>query len=514
MGRHHADNLNQTTMVVVNFSDHLHPGTFEHALHYLIEHKIDTAAFESGYSNDRTGRIAYNPRTLLKIVLFAYNKGITSSREIAWQCTTNVTFMALACQRTPHWTTIAHFVSANPDAIRSVFEQVLLVCEQQGLIGHDLIAIDGCKLPSNAAKQWSGTFEELAAKRDKINRRINWAMSEQARLDALGEDDRAARQAQTVDTLSAAADRIDVFLAENEPRIGTGRDDREVKSNITDNDSAKMKTSKGVIQGYNGIAVVDKKHQVVLTAEVFGQGPEQSTLRPLLERTQQTYDERGIARDLVADGTVVTADTGFASEDNMRYLHEAGFNAYIPDNQFRSRDPKYADRLNKPARQRPGKHRRKVPASEFDFDPVTKRCRCPAGNLLPLRREGQDANGHQKLFFEGRLSDCRACSMKAVCMRNPASAADRKGHGRQVSFIASKRVSYTAWMRHRVDSDRGKEIYAHRMSVVEPVFGNLEHNKGLKRFGLRGRTKVNAQWQLFCLVQNIEKIQRYGQLTV
>ena len=67
-------------------------------------------------------------------------------------------------------------------------------------------------------------------------------------------------------------------------------------------------------------------------------------------------------------------------------------------------------------------------------------------------------------------------------------------------------------MRQRVDSAEGKEIYAHRMHVVEPVFGNLESNKGLNRFSLRGKKKVEAQWQLFSLVHNIEKLQRYGQI--
>ena len=131
-----------------------------------------------------------------------------------------------------------------------------------------------------------------------------------------------------------------------------------------------------------------------------------------------------------------------------------------------------------------------------------------------LRREGIDPLGHLKLFFEGRLSQCRACAMKDKCMRNPASADTRKGHGRQVSFILNdKRTpTFTDWMKHRVDSPQGKQIYSHRMSVVEPVFGNIGYNKRLNRFSLRGKAKVNAQWQLYCLVHNIEKLQKYGQI--
>ena len=67
-------------------------------------------------------------------------------------------------------------------------------------------------------------------------------------------------------------------------------------------------------------------------------------------------------------------------------------------------------------------------------------------------------------------------------------------------------------MRERIDSEKGKQIYSHRMSVVEPVFGNIGFNKKLNRFSLRSKTKVQSQWRMYCLVHNIEKIKNYGQL--
>ena len=101
-------------------------------------------------------------------------------------------------------------------------------------------------------------------------------------------------------------------------------------------------------------------------------------------------------------------------------------------------------------------------------------------------------------------------------MKNPASANHRKGNGRQVSFmLENKRQSnYTDWMKHRVDSDKGKQIYSHRMSVVEPVFGNIGFNKKLNRFSLRGKQKVQGQWQLFCMVHNIQKLVNYGEMAL
>lgn len=98
-------------------------------------------------------------------------------------------------------------------------------------------------------------------------------------------------------------------------------------------------------------------------------------------------------------------------------------------------------------------------------------------------------------------------------MRRPESADTRTGQGRQVSFIVKARAASSAsaqWMRQRVDSVKGKQIYDERLAVVEPVFGNIRSNKGLNRFSLRGKEKVNGQWQLYCLVHNIEKLNRYG----
>ena len=97
-------------------------------------------------------------------------------------------------------------------------------------------------------------------------------------------------------------------------------------------------------------------------------------------------------------------------------------------------------------------------------------------------------------------------------MRNPSSADTREGNGRQVSITVASGRTATDWMKRRVDSQLGKQIYSHRMSVVEPVFGNIGTNKGLNRFSLRSKKKVQAQWQLYCRVHNMEKVMRCGEL--
>ncbi|MEP4102370.1 IS1182 family transposase [Paraglaciecola sp.] len=512
-------NYQQNSMVVINYLDQLQAGTFEYAIHHLIDEKLDLSVFYPKYKNDNNGRPAYDPAALLKIILFAYCKGITSSREIQWCCETNVIFKALSCDSVPHFTTIAGFVSGRRSEIESVFEQVQLICHEQGLLGNELFAIDGCKMSSNAAKEWSGTFNELQEKRDKLKRQIRYHMNEHETLDKTEGADEARKQraAQAIDTLNKAHDKIEQFLKKSEPRMGKGKRPKEVKSNITDNESGKMTTSKGTIQGYNGIATVDKKHQVIVDATVFGEGQEHHTLQPVLTGIQNRFKRLAISEDILKSQTIITADTGFANEKNMQFLHDNDINGYIPDNQFRSRDPKFKEQKTKYGkRHQDNKTRKKTvfQSSEFSFDPVTKHCVCPSGETISFRGIRENDQGIKTAYFEGKLLQCRNCNKKHQCMHNPSAADHRKGAGRQVSFrLDSKREpTYTDWMKHRVDSPKGKQIYSHRMSVVEPVFGNIGTNKKLNRFSLRGKDKVQGQWHLYCLIHNLEKLNNYGQL--
>jgi len=506
-------------MIVINFLDQLHPGTFEHALYTLVENKLNLSVYFPDYKNEDTGRPAYDPAILLKIILFAYSKGITSSREMHWNCQTNILFKALSCDTVPHHTTLASFVSGHPEAIESVFEQILLTCDDSDLLGHELFAIDGCKMPSDASKEWSGTFKELTQKREKIKRLIQHHIDEDKKLTKNEplEEARIKRAKQAVDTLTKSFNKIDQFLKTENPRIGTSKKKDEVKSNITDNESAKMTTSKGTIQGYTGVNSVDKKHQIIIDAQVFGSGQEHHTLLPILETIQERYHRLGFSPDIFEDDIVVTADTGFANEANMKYLHDNNINAYIPDNKFRSRDPKFLkqkEKYGKRHQEKKSRSKNRFPASEFTYEPTTKTCICPEGNTMGFLQETRKKNENHKIYFEGKLTDCRHCNSKHRCMRNPASADTREGHGRQVSFIVGKKISsqFTDWMKPRVDSIEGKLIYSHRMSVVEPVFGNIGFNKKLNRFSLRSKKKVQCQWKLFCIIHNVEKLANYGQL--
>ena len=142
-------------------------------LHYLIEEKIDLSVFDNRYHNDANGAPAYDPAILLKIILFAYSRGIIHSRKIEALCRENVVCMALSADTAPHFTTIADFISSSPDEIARIFRNILLVCDEAGLIGREMFAIDGVKLPSNATKEWSGTKADSRRRRRRCSERCS-----------------------------------------------------------------------------------------------------------------------------------------------------------------------------------------------------------------------------------------------------------------------------------------------------------------------------------------------------
>jgi transposase len=129
-------------MVTVPLEEQLVPSTLEYAIHHVVEERLDLSIFDDRYRNDETGRKAIAPKVLIKIVLFGYSRGMISSRSLERGCCENITFMALACGQKPDHSTIAAFVSSLDKEIGALFTKVLLICEEDGLLGGTHFSLD------------------------------------------------------------------------------------------------------------------------------------------------------------------------------------------------------------------------------------------------------------------------------------------------------------------------------------------------------------------------------------
>jgi transposase len=512
MARYKPYNANQSRLVPITLSEHIYEGSLEEAIHLTVEEDIDLSGLENMYKNDETGRPAIHPKVLLKVILLAYSRGITGSRVIERACRENVLFMALAGGEQPDHATIAAFITSLKGHIMDIFIHVLMICDEMKLLGGTHLSLDGLKLPSNASKEHSGTFKELKKKRAKLKGKLKELIREHRQLDKSGlsaQEIRENKRHKQIKRIQKGVKRIDRFMSSNQPKAG--KTQKEIQSNITDNESAKMPTSHGVIQGYNAQAVVDDKHQIIVHGEAMSNGQDHDNLTPMVDATKGNLKAIGKGADPLK-GLILTADANYHNNNNIAKCEDEQIDAYIPDTGFRKRDERFKDQdrfkdgVNKPLK--PGQVKRiKSNLDDFVYDAENDRYYCPQGQVLKL--ETRCLKGKNKLYRVYRISDdsCETCSMRNKCLSN------KKAHQRCICVpgeAIQKEITPSQRMQVKIDTPWGKEIYGKRIGNVEPVFGNIRYNKGMDRFTYRTKAKVNVQWLLYCLVHNIEKIAHYG----
>lgn len=443
---------------------------------------------------------------MLKIVLLGYSRGLISSRRIEAACLHNVQFIAISGDSQPSHTHIAKFVRELGDDMQALFTQVLLTCDRLELIGKEVFAIDGVKLPASASKERSGTHAELAHRADRLDKAARKIIEAHQRQDAGGEDSALdERRAQRVVALHKEAQATRDFLTRHAPR--RNRKGQELQTNVSDPDSAKMATGKGVIQGYAAQAAVDSQHQIIVAADVTGSGSEQAMLLPMVKASEAFRNP----------DTLITADAGYHSTQNLQALAEQAIDALIADTQMRQRDERFQGQGEHKAKDdalyekkptgSPQKIRLYRP-EDFRVAGDHSHCICPAGQKLHSNGSACTINGRRCHKYTGSQSGCGPCEQRHLCLRHPQRTAVR-----QVAIFAKGQASANAVleaMKQRIDSAEGRQRYSQRLGTVEPIFGNIRRNKRLNRFTLRGQHKVGTPWRLYCLVHNIEKLAGCG----
>src|SRR3954449_7247803 len=243
-----------------------------------------------------------------------------------------------------------------------------------------MFAIDGVKLPSNASKAKSGKRKDFMRQAQKMEQAVEKILSRHRANDLSAVEARLSeREQRQVERLKREAQQINEWLQQH-PQERKSAKGKPRLSNRTDNESAKMPTDKGVVQGYTGVAAVDEKHQIIIEAQAHGTGSEQELLLGVVEALEE----------LRAPHTIVAADSGYYSEANLEQLEAKGIQACIPDNGYRKRDPRYEgqeqhkskpDALWDKSEKRHNKPRLFRPC-HFKVAQDFSHCICPAGKRL------------------------------------------------------------------------------------------------------------------------------------
>jgi transposase len=479
----------QGLFLTVHLQKQLLPDSFEYMLNEIIGTKIDLSVYDTKYKNDLTGASAVPPAVLLKLIIYGYHNGCISSRRIYELNNTNIIAKALTGDMEIHWTTIADFVSGNKERVIKTFIQVLMYCNELGLIGGTDFAVDGLRLPSNASKAMSGTKGQLEKRLAVYGKMARKHIERHERKDAQGERDSQTKKhyEKRQKQLNRTIETIQAFLEEMEEK--EGRNGNEIQSNVTDNESAMIHSSKGFIQGYIGIAVADQRSQVITGARAFGSANETEHLAEMLDTNAENLEQAGVRTEAGVPLTM-RGDPNYFSEENFRACEERGIEAVIPDSQAKQR--RGAD----------GKNRYDL--DDFTYHEAEDYYECPQGKRLDYKRKTEQ-RGIEGTVYQASLTDCKRCPVFSTCSWSRKEQRELiQGKTLRVSK-SNERGSLCREMRKKFETVEYQDKYADRIQIVEPVFANIRHCKGLNRFTLRGGEKVNSQWLLFCIVHNLGK---------
>lgn len=420
---------------------------------------LDWSKLESSYS-DR-GRPAYSPRVLAKVLVYAYSKGVRSSRKIAELVANDVRFMWLARMERPDFHTIARFRKDRFWELGELFCESVRLCTRAGLVLLRSVSVDGTKVVADVSRSSLYNQERIERERAMIDEILREAEEVDAREDReYGDWDGQSMPEEMKDPevrrkrLEELADRM--------------REESCKQMSATDPDCRMMHTGKGDVQPcYNVQAAVDSDNQVVLAVDVINAARDSRELPGVVEQVRANV---GLSPD------VVLADAGYSSESSLAELSEMGQEALIPA----------CGELR-------GGRKVGISSDAFVHDKKRDVLICPAGREMGFRGEQRAGSGRYRVYS---ARGCKGCDLYEQCV--PSGRGSRRV---SLSVIADLREA----MRRKLDSADGKRAFALRKHTVEPVFGHFKRNLGFDRFVLRGLAGAAAEVYLVAIAHNIKK---------
>ena len=475
-----------------------------------VVESLDLSEFKKLYREK--GRCAYHPKMMLKIILYAYMNNIYSCRKIEKAVQRDIHYIWLAAQERPDFVTINRFRNRVKSEINNIFTQTVLVLAERGFITLDVGYIDGTKIESKANKYtfvWRKTVEKNRAKLQEKIRVLLGRIDDVIAQDKAAESDKVEFTPETQTSL--ISDLQDSLAAESEP---SGKEQkkqmREKKKQIkelekhldklneydgrleqmgdrnsmskTDPDATFMRMKEDAMNngqtkpGYN--LQISAENQFITDFALFPNPTDTLTLIPFFNSFLDRYGHLP---------SVAVADSGYGSEENYRFMDEAGMEAYVKYNRFHlEQRPRY-----KP---NPFHH------DNFHYNADEDYYVCPMGQHMTRigTAHSKTASGYRSENARYRAQNCKGCPLRCMCYK-------AKGD-RRIIEVNHRLNKYKKKARELLTSEDGLKHRGRRCIEPEAVFGQMKFNMAYRRFRHFGKDKVTMDFAFFAIAFNIKKM--------
>lgn len=445
--------------------------------------QLDTREAETHYSP--LGQRAYDPRQLTGILIYAYSRGVFSSRQIEQRCREDLGFRYIAGSNCPNFRVLSDFRKTHGALLHSCFVQTVKLALELNLASLAHISLDGSKFKANSSKHKAMSYKALKQREKALSEEIDELVKQAARQDEQEDQQYHERtgyevpedlkfKTQRLEKIKAAKAQLEAREQARHP--GMQIEDIEDKKQISfaDHDANIMGKRGNMDYAYNAQISVDSDQQIIVGQHVSGLANDFGEVAQALDELERNCDTLPEKMSL---------DNGYYSGDNLAELEQRGVEAYVATN----REDKAAQPLEHSTRP--------LVKADFSYDEEGDFFVCPMDQRLELTR--QEKTGRR--FYSAADEACSECPLRDRCCKS------KQGKGRTITCAAGEEERQR--MMHHMEQPESKQIYDRRKVIVEPVFGHIK-NSGFRGFGLRGKVKVAGEFSLVCLTHNLKKFVR------
>jgi len=410
---------------------------------------------------DRVGCPQYNPRIMLKLLVYGYSYGARSSRKLERETHYNLSFIWLTSGLKPDHKTIAEFRRNNKSALKEVLRQCARFCVKLDLIEGNTLFVDGTKIRANASIKNSWTKERCSRHLKKIDKRIKEILSECESVDEKEKNQPSlVRMKEELKGQEALKSRVKKILNEL-------KTEEKKSTNTTDTDCTKTHGRQGSHAGYNVQSVVDEKHGLIVSSDVVNENNDLHQFADQVEQANKTLEKKC---------QTACADSGYSDIDQLDKVDQQGIKVVVPS-------PRQA------SRKEPGPFDK----YKFKYDADNDCYICPEGHILTYRCTLIE---RRRKDYLGKPSVCRQCRHFGVCTKSKL--------GRKITRLLKEQLKEK--LEAQYEQPRSQAIYELRKQKVELPFGHIKRNLNVDSFLLRGSEGVKAEASILASCFNIARM--------
>lgn len=441
--------------------------------------QLDTTSVESNYKY--SGQNAYPPKQIISILIYAYSRGVFSSREIQRRCNEDLSFMFIAQMNCPNFRVLSDFRKNNNKFFHDCFKQTVQLAIELKLASLGHISLDGSKFQASSSKHKAMSYGRLKEKEQALSKEIDdlikMANHSDQEEDQAYKDQTGYEIPEDLKHKKARLKQINeakLALEKREERLNPGKKIEEKKQiSFADKDARIMGKKGSFDYQYNPQISVDEDHQIIVGQHVSQNANDKREIEPALEAIKE-------ATGKLPD--ILSADNGYMSGDNLQALEESPIDTYIATDKSEKKNKASLDNTE-----------RKLVKADFDYDEDSDTFTCPGQQELVVVKQGKDGSR----TYQGDIEICNACLYKGRCCQS------NKGEARTIK--TDNKEPLRQQMNTKMETEESKAIYKKRKVIVEPVFGQIK-NTGFSGFSVRGKDNVAGEFSLVCATHNIKKM--------